>query len=236
MRFYFIDKGNAESIKEEIGKLVSVKLPNYYKIDSIEDIQVLTPMKKDLTGVRKLNSVLQNLLNPMLPNKNEIVIGDRIFREKDKVMQLKNNYNLEYTTKDNAAGSGIFNGDIGYITSIDSLEGRVNVIFDNEKVVELDRKALDDIDLAYAMTIHKSQGSEFKVVVLPIWWGPPMLMTRNLIYTAITRAKNVVVMVGNRSALKRMVDNDLISERYSKLSERLVNGVENYRSLYESKS
>ena len=91
------------------------------------------------------------------------------------------------------------------------------MIFDNEKVVELDRKALDDIDLAYAMTIHKSQGSEFKVVVLPIWWGPPMLMTRNLIYTAITRAKNVVVMVGNRSALKRMIDNDLISERYSKL-------------------
>lgn len=229
MRFYFIDKENAESIKEEIGKLVSVKLPNYYKIDSIEDIQVLTPMKKDLTGVRKLNSALQNLLNPMLPNKNEIVIGDRIFREKDKVMQLKNNYNLEYTTEENGTGSGIFNGDIGYITSIDALEGRVNVIFDNEKVVELDRKALDDIDLAYAMTIHKSQGSEFKVVVLPIWWGSPMLMTRNLIYTAITRAKNVVVMVGNRSALKRMIDNDLISERYSKLRERLVNGVEKYR-------
>ena len=134
-------------------------------------------MKKDLTGVRKLNSALQNLLNPMLPNKNEIVIGDRIFREKDKVMQLKNNYNLEYTTEKNGTGSGIFNGDIGYITSIDVLEGRVNVIFDNEKVVELDRKALDDIDLAYAMTIHKSQGSEFKVVVLPIWWEPPMLMT-----------------------------------------------------------
>ena len=189
--------------------LVQEKMPKYVDA-SPNDIQVLTPMKKGELGVEKLNQVLQNYLNPSKPGKEEKEAHGCIFREKDKVMQIKNNYQMEWeirsefnTLVDN--GTGVFNGDVGIIKSINNFAEIVTVEFDEGKTVEYKFSQLDELELAYAITIHKSQGSEYPAIVMPIFMGPKMLMNRNLLYTAVTRAKKCVTIVGSSNMVQLMI-------------------------------
>ncbi len=219
--FYFISKRKHDGIAETIKGLCVDRLPKFNNYDPVKDIQVLTPMKKGTLGMIKLNQELQSTLNPPNSYKNEKTINDRTFRVGDKIMQMKNNYNLKWKKEDASEGEGVFNGDFGYIQEIDNEEKEMKVLFDEEKMVTYDFSQLDELELAYSITIHKSQGSEFPVIIIPICYGPPMLFTRNLLYTAVTRAKNLVVMVGMEGGLKYMVDNYRIINRYSGLKARL---------------
>jgi exodeoxyribonuclease V alpha subunit len=225
--FFFIQKNLNEDIVEEILNLIDKRLPSYKDgFDPMRDIQVLSPMRKGEVGIYNLNNKIQHILNPPSKNKEEKKFRDYVLREGDKVMQIKNNYNLNWESisgKGETHGTGVFNGDIGYIEKIDNEDQKVTVIFDDDKRVEYDFTSLDELELAYAITIHKSQGSEFPVVVIPVSYGPPMLMTRNLIYTAVTRAKKLVVLVGQRQALFSMINNNTITERFSGLKSRIAN-------------
>lgn len=218
--FFFITESNENKSLEIITDLVNRRLPGYYGF-SPQDIQVLSPMRKGVVGVNNLNKNLQKKLNP---KNREIKMGDNIFRLKDKVMQIKNNYNLEYKIENEfykEEGEGVFNGDIGYIIEVDEEERELIVLYDDVKKVKYKYEDLDELTLAYASTIHKSQGSEFKAIVIPITYAPYILLTRNLIYTAITRAKELVVLVGEYKYLSMMIKNNRISKRYSKLCEKL---------------
>jgi exodeoxyribonuclease V alpha subunit len=201
---------------------------NFGNYDTLKDIQILTPTKKGDTGTKNLNKELQKVLNPKSPFKNEKEYGDVIFREGDKVMQVKNNYDTYWESIDGKAyGSGVFNGDLGIIRKIE--EGNIQVIFDEEKVVNYDYGILDELEHAYAITIHKSQGSEFPVVLIPIIKGPPMLLTRNLLYTAITRAKELLVIVGNESVVNYMVNNVNTKTRNTGLKFKLLKYMELFK-------
>lgn len=223
--FYFIQEPNPKKIADTIIQLCKDRLPNYYGIDPLKDIQVLSPMKKGDVGTNTLNKQLQGALNPKGFGKKEKVVGDELFRIGDKVMQIKNNYSTEWEIiKDGVfqeKGEGVFNGDLGFILDIDDEDRVMKILFDDEKEVEYSFNQLDELKLSYATTIHKSQGSEFQVVVMPIYWGPPMLLTRNLLYTAITRAKRLVVLVGEEKYLKSMINNNRISKRYSSLDYKI---------------
>ncbi len=223
--FYFMSRNKNDDILNTIIGLVKERLPKHYKFDSIRDIQVLTPMKKGDVGTLNLNKELQNYLNPPDKYKREKELKEKTFRVGDKVMQIKNNYTLKWTSLDIDAeeqrGEGVFNGDMGYVQYINPEEQELTVFFDDNRSVVYSYTQLDELELAYSITIHKSQGSEFPVVVMPVTWGPPMLLTRNLLYTAITRAKSLVVLVGTENYLNRMVDNNKIVERYSGLGIRL---------------
>ncbi len=228
--FYFLSQVNPLSSLETIIELNNKRLPDFYDYHPLKDIQVLTPMKKGDVGINSLNKKLQETLNPKSIFKAEKKIGDEILRVGDKVMQIKNNYNLEWT-KDIGGikaekGQGVFNGDFGYIESIDHEDNIVKVIFDDERVVEYGFNSLDELKLSYAITIHKSQGSEFPVVIIPVHWGPPMLLTRNLIYTAITRARELVVLVGEERYLQMMIKNNRIVKRYSSLDRKIREYIE----------
>ena len=210
---------------ESVVALVKTRLPGYMDLDSLRDIQVMAPMKRGEVGVFALNTLLQSALNP--PGRDakgrerpEIQHGGVIFRSGDKVMQVRNNYDLAWT-RDEEKGEGVFNGDIGYIVAVDRRARALSVEFDDGRVADYDETLLDDLDLAYCMSVHKSQGSEFDAVVLPLISGPPMLMTRNLLYTAVTRAKKLVVIVGRENCIQAMVDNNHILRRYSALDWRL---------------
>ena len=220
--FFFEKKENLTAIAQSVCALVTRRLPGYYHIDPVRDIQVLAPMKKGEAGVFALNRMLQEQLNPPSRHKKERLSGETRFREGDKVMQVRNNYQAEWTRGDmerEEEGVGIYNGDIGVIESIG--DDGVLVYFDDDRRVTYDEAMLQDLELAYAMTIHKSQGSEFPTVVLALLPGPPQMMVRNLLYTAVTRAKQRVVMVGSEGVLRRMVENDKTAHRYSALGERL---------------
>ena len=219
--FFFEKKENLTAIAQSVCALVTRRLPGYYHIDPVRDIQVLAPMKKGEAGVFALNRMLQEQLNPPSRHKKERLSGETRFREGDKVMQVRNNYQAEWTRGDmeREEGIGIYNGDIGVIESIG--DDGVLVYFDDDRRVTYDEAMLQDLELAYAMTIHKSQGSEFPTVVLALLPGPPQMMVRNLLYTAVTRAKQRVVMVGSEGVLRRMVENDKTAHRYSALGERL---------------
>ena len=223
--FYFISRNRKEEILYTIISLVKERLPKYYKFDPIKDIQVLTPMKKGNIGTLNLNKELQNYLNPPDNYKKEKELREKLFRVGDKVMQVKNNYILKWQSLDADAeeqyGEGVFNGDIGYIKHIDTEDEELTVVFDDNRSVVYNFSQLDQLELAYSITIHKSQGSEFPVIVMPVTWAPPMLLTRNILYTAITRAKSLVVLVGTGDYLKQMIDNNKIVERYSGLGTRL---------------
>jgi exodeoxyribonuclease V alpha subunit len=185
------------------------------------EAQVLTPIKKNLLGSLNLNKELQRVINPPSAEKNELVLGARIFRTGDRVMQLKNNYNLKWITKDDfSEGEGVFNGDMGVIQSIDD-DGMVTVCFDDSRYANYDPADMDQLDHAYAITVHKSQGSEFDTIILPVFGAPPMLATRNLLYTAVTRGKNRVVIVGAEGRFHAMIDNDSHRDRWSALSHFL---------------
>ena len=221
--FFLLQRKGEQEILDTMKELCCKRLPDFYSdLDPIRDLQVLTPVKKGLLGVASLNGQLQAVLNPPDPLKKEKVLKQRTFREGDKVMQMRNNYEIEWKREDDfSEGQGVFNGDIGYIRSIDTEFNELLVIFEDVKAVRYDFTRMDELELAYAVTVHKSQGSEYPVIVMPMAWFPPMLATRNLLYTAVTRAKRAAVLVGNRNVMNGMVDNNRIVERYSGLKARL---------------
>ena len=186
------------------------------------DIQVITPVKSRRLGTNSLNGELQEAHNPPSPDKSEIPHGRRVFREGDKVMQMKNDYGLPWVdTKTLETGEGIFNGDIGFIQGISEEQGVVSVLFDGTRLVKYNKDGLENLELAYAITVHKSQGSEYPCVVMPMMFVPPMLATRNLLYTAVTRGKELVVLVGSEERMRLMIGNTGSEGRYSALGDFL---------------
>ena len=218
--FFFVEAENTEKTYEKLIELVDKRLPTAYGIDNFSDIQVISPMKKTAVGVNALNRGLQEILNPQDDKKAEKKSDIKTLRVGDKVMQIKNNYDLKWK-REYDEGYGVYNGDIGRISEIKPTT--VTVTFDDGKVVVYENAMLEELELAYAITVHKSQGSEFNTVIIPIFWGTEKLFSRNLLYTAITRAKNMVVLVGQRAALLKMVDNDYEAKRFSYLKELLLN-------------
>jgi exodeoxyribonuclease V alpha subunit len=204
---------------QTIVEICADRLPKAYKWDPLSDIQVICPSKKGETGTQNLNKLLQNALNPAEKGKNEILVAGRIFRIGDKVMQVKNNYNIEWESP-TEKGTGIFNGDIGILTAIDSKTLLVTVNFDG-RVATIPGEYLSELELAYAITVHKSQGSEFKAVIIPTINVLPNLAYRNLLYTAVTRAKDMLVTVGSAQMIEAMTQNDKKAKRYSALSHFL---------------
>ena len=218
--FFLERKDSVQDAAASVVALVKTRLPNYKGFDSLRGIQVMAPMKRGEIGVFALNRMLQAALNPPSPAKPELPRGETIFRLGDKVMQIRNNYDLEWH-RGAEEGQGVFNGDIGYIVAVDRSEATLTVEFDDARVAEYDEAILDELEHAYCMSVHKSQGSEFEAVVMPLVTGPRMLMTRNLLYTAVTRAKKLVVLVGRETCVRQMVDNNHIMHRYSALERRL---------------
>ena len=221
--FFFLKRQDANTIISVVIALIQKKLPKYVGADPF-DIQVLTPMRKGLLGVERLNTILQQYLNPPDKSKEEKEYGDKLFRVGDKVMQIKNNYQLEWeiATKYGLVvdkGIGVFNGDIGRITSINSYTETVEVEYEEKKKVNYPFQLLDELELAYAITIHKSQGSEYPAVVIPLLQGPRQLYHRNLIYTAVTRAKKCVTLVGSDVTFQEMIRNANEQNRYTSLVE-----------------
>ncbi len=226
--FFMIGKNTEMEICETILSLCGTRLPRYYKdLDPLRDIQVLTPVKKGLVGTYHLNEVLQRILNPPEEGKAELQSGGRILRVGDKVMQIRNNYGREWRSYTGyEEGEGVFNGDIGFITEIDEDDGYLTVLYDDVKYVQYELSDLDEIEPAFAMTIHKSQGSEFPVVVIPAGRFPQMLANRNLLYTGITRAKQGLILVGSLKALYAMIDHNSTSLRHTGLCENLKKSLE----------
>jgi len=233
--FFFMRQNSNKEILDIIVDLYISRLSTKYNLDPIKEIQVLSPMKKGEVGVFELNNKLQNSINPPSKLKKEKQFGQYIFRVGDKVMQTKNNYQASWSmTCDDGkilTGEGVYNGDIGYIIFIDEIMQEVFVQFEDQKEVSYSYNQLDELILAYATTIHKSQGSEFPVIIMPIVWGPPMLLTRNLLYTAITRAKQLVVLVGHEKFIQAMINNNKIDNRYSALDYRLSSVYSSYEYL-----
>ena len=225
MDFFFLKRYDADVIISVVLQLIKQKLPKF--VDATPyDIQVLTPMRKGLLGVERLNGILQRYLNPPSPQKREKEHGDILFREGDKIMQTRNNYQLEWEIRTKYGlsvdkGTGVFNGDMGIVREINDFAETMTVEFDEGRMVEYPYKLLDELELAYAITIHKSQGSEYPAVVIPLLSGPSMLMNRNLLYTAVTRARKCVTLVGNEVTFEQMVQNTSQQKRYSGLCDRL---------------
>ena len=224
--FFFLKRQDADTIISVILTLVKEKMPKYVDAD-IKEIQVLTPTRKGLIGVERLNGILQQYINPPEAGKNEWKGDTRIFREGDKVMQIKNNYQMEWVIEGKYGitidkGLGVFNGDVGIIKDINDWAKTVTVEFEEGRCVDYPFANLDELELAYAITIHKSQGSEYPAVVMPVIAGPRMLMNRNILYTAITRAKKCVTLVGDADVFYGMVDNTSQAKRYSGLRDRIV--------------
>lgn len=221
--FFFVHTAPGELLSSVVD-LCRRRLPATYHIDDLFSIQVISPSKKGEAGIRALNPALQEALNPPSPKKQERKVRDLIFREGDKVMQIKNNYDIPWTGRNGEKGTGVFNGDEGIITKIDPSASTLSVCFDGQRQVTYDFLQLDELELAYAITVHKSQGSEFDIVVIPMYQAPPMLLSRNLFYTAVTRARKLVVLVGNEIIMSRMVDQDRQAERFTALDTMLLEG------------
>ncbi len=221
--FFFERKLRAEEAADTIVALCSRRLPAFLKSsDPVRDIQPLSPTKKGACGVHQLNRLLQAALNPPDMRKKQTIARETVFREGDKVMHVKNNYQLEWRTDAGEEGTGVFNGDIGFITAVDNEEHIVSVCYDDERYVDYTFQQLEELELAYCLSVHKSQGGEFPCVVMPVVGGPPMLLTRNLFYTALTRARKLVVLVGQEKYIAEMVRNDHIATRFSALKKRLI--------------
>ncbi len=220
--FFMVNCSQPEQLCHTIADLCENRIPKAYGVDSVSQIQVLTPTRKSVIGVQSLNEILQQRLNPKNKRISEKTVGSYTFRIGDKVMQNKNNYNLEWTrVSDLEEGQGVFNGDVGFVTDINIPKRTMTVMFDDRRV-EYDFLGLDELELAYAVTVHKSQGSEFDVVIMPMFDTHRLLMTRNLLYTAITRAKKLVILVGKEEILKQFVENNNVLMRYSGLKEKLM--------------
>ncbi len=234
--FFFDCKEERADIFNSIVSLVTQRIPSFFKIEKSK-IQVLAPLKAGECGIENINVSLQEKINPPLPTKNEIKVGQTIFREGDKIMQTANNYNLEWEKRYEREnyfedGAGVFNGDIGYIHKIIPQTYEMVVWFEDGREVVYPRSELSQLSLAYAITIHKSQGSEFDAVVIPVTSGPSLIFTRNLIYTAVTRAKKLVVLVGSKSALKRMISNTYMAKRFTLLEKFLIEENKKYKLLF----
>ncbi|NLO85734.1 MAG: ATP-dependent RecD-like DNA helicase [Clostridiales bacterium] len=229
--FFFERKVMQSQAAQTICELLQSRLPKYlgfpkdkWQSEATRCIQVLSPTKKGDCGSHALNRLLQDALNPEHKHKDAIIHGDTEFRVGDKVIQTKNDYQIEYvrkTTFGTEEGTGVFNGDVGYIDHIDPAEHLMTVCFDDERIVTYQKQQLDSLELAYCLTVHKSQGSEFPAVVMPVVGGPPMLMARNLLYTALTRARRLVVLVGREEVISQMVQNNHVAKRYTTLCDRL---------------
>lgn len=224
--FFFLERNDVNVIYKHMIQLILEKLPSYVGAQPY-DIQVLTPMRKGKLGVETLNGILQKYLNPPSEQKKEHLGGNTLFREKDKVMQIKNNYQLEWEVVSQYGipidkGTGIFNGDIGIIQEISEYTRSMVIEFDEHRRVTYSFEQLDEIELAYAVTIHKAQGSEYPAVIMPLLSGPRMLFNRNLLYTGVTRARNCVTILGSSMTLRGMVDNNYENRRYTGLAERIV--------------
>ena len=223
--FFFLRRNDTNRIISNAIELIRDKLPAYVKAEPF-DIQVLTPMRKGPLGAVRLNAILQNYLNPPSPKKEEKIAGDRTFRVGDKVMQTKNNYQIPWEVRGRYGirrdeGCGIFNGDMGIVRSIDDFGKTIEIEFDEGRIVDYPLSEIEDLEHAYAVTIHKSQGSEYPAVILPLLSGPPMLMTRNLLYTAVTRARSAVVILGDEETVRGMIRNESELRRYTSLGERI---------------
>lgn len=225
--FLYIERENAQMALNATIGLLKTKLPGYVGTKE-QDIQVLTPMRNGILGVNSLNEQLQKFINPPSPDKSEKEIAGTIFREGDKVMQVKNNYQLSWEQRSASGrifdtGSGIFNGDMGIVTKINNTTNYIEVVFDDDRYVTYDTKQAEELELAYAITIHKSQGSEYPAVIMPLVSGVQMLMTRNLLYTGVTRAKKCVCIVGRKEMFEAMIANEDQHKRYSGLKWQIVN-------------
>ncbi|MCR4990976.1 MAG: ATP-dependent RecD-like DNA helicase [Lachnospiraceae bacterium] len=223
--FFFLERNDSRVIYKHMVQLITEKLPGYVDATPF-DIQVLTPMKKGNLGVETLNGILQQYLNPNDGTKAEYEYKDRIFRTGDKVMQVKNDYQLEWQVLSRYnipvdSGKGVFNGDTGVIKSIDNAGRILTVEFDEKRQVDYDFSSLDELELAYAVTVHKSQGSEYPAVIFPILQGPRMLLNRNLFYTAVTRAKKCVTILGDPQTVRLMIENENTNDRYTSLKDRI---------------
>jgi exodeoxyribonuclease V alpha subunit len=223
--FFFLERNDADVIYKHMIQLIRDKLPGYVKA-SPYDIQVLTPMKKGPLGAIQLNLVLQKYLNPPDSSKKEHAYGDLIIREGDKVMQIRNNYQAKWEVvgKYNIpvdSGMGVYNGDMGIVKEINEYSQDIVVEFDEHRRVRYPFSELDEIELSYAITIHKSQGSEYPAVILPILGGPRMLLNRNLLYTAVTRARSTVCVLGSSKTLCEMTENEEQLKRYTGLADRI---------------
>ena len=219
--FFFVNRDDPMSIPDTIADLCARRLPTKYGFNSVSQIQVLTPTRKSLIGVQNLNIILQDKLNPPHPDKPEHSTNRCTFRLGDKVMQIKNNYQLEWEKIDDIeCGLGVFNGDVGFVSDINKQKQKLTVIFD-DRSVEYDFMLLDELELAYAATVHKSQGSEFDAVIIPMCETHRLLMTKNLLYTAITRAKKLVVLVGQEDVIRIYIGNDNVQKRFSGLKNKL---------------
>nr|WP_301912722.1 ATP-dependent RecD-like DNA helicase [uncultured Blautia sp.] len=223
--FFFLKRQDADIIIRVVIALIQEKLPRYVEAKPF-DIQVLTPMRKGLLGVERLNQILQRYLNPPEPSKKEKEYGQGLFREGDKVMQIRNNYQLEWEIRGRYEipvdkGVGVFNGDTGILKTINEFSETAEVEFEDGRCAEYSFKQLEELELAYAVTIHKSQGSEYPAVVIPLLSGPRMLLNRNLLYTAVTRARRCVTIVGSEETFREMIKNEKQQRRYSSLDIRL---------------
>lgn len=219
--FFMVNCSNSDNLARTIAQLCKTRIPKAYGVDSISQIQVITPSRKTVVGVQSLNEILQRTLNPIDADNFSKGAAVRNFRAGDKVMQNKNNYNLEWT-RENEKGMGVFNGDVGFVTSVNSFGGTLTVEYEDGKIVKYDANTLEELELAYAVTVHKSQGSEFDVVIMPMFDTHKLLMTRNLLYTAVTRAKKLVILVGREEILEQFVKNDKIQQRYSGLRDKMI--------------
>jgi|LGVF01.1.fsa_nt_gb exodeoxyribonuclease V alpha subunit len=229
--FFVIQYNKQREILDNLISLVSERLPKFYKFDPVKDIQIIAPIKNGMLGTKNINEVMQKTLNPQNGSKSEIQFQNKLFRAGDKVMQFRNNYNIQWLDRDTyLRGSGIFNGEIGYIETIDEVRKSMKVIFDEYKEVTFEYKDLNDIELSYGITIHKAQGSEFNAVVIPISFIPPKMASKNLLYTAVSRGKNLVVIIGDNKYLKQMID----SGNKDKRNSGLVDQFKKFELLSES--
>jgi exodeoxyribonuclease V alpha subunit len=219
--FFFLPCRSEQEVGQTIVDLCARRLPTNMKIPS-DQIQVLSPTRKGGVGTGNLNQLLQQKLNPSAPDKKERPFGDFIFREGDRVMQIRNNYDIMWKKTDGSAvGTGIFNGDIGTIRAIDPHMEQLSIVFDDDRQAEYDFTQLNELEPAYAMTVHKSQGSEYRAVVLSAWSGSPYLLNRSVLYTAVTRAKTLLIVVGREETVAAMAANAKVGRRYSGLKLRL---------------
>lgn len=220
--FFFMARENVRLASDLIVELISERLPKYFEVSPYE-IQILSPIKKSEVGVLELNKKIQTAVNPESDTRAEFKLGDRVFRTKDKVMQIKNNYEKEFTGYGGfESGKGIFNGDIGHIDAVDLRAKQFYVSFEDGKRCRYEFSEADNIEHAYAITVHKSQGSEFDIIIIPILALPPMMQSRNILYTALTRAKKAVVLVGSMYHIEKMIKSTKLIERNSSLADRIL--------------
>lgn len=220
--FFFLKRQTPQESAFTVADLFKNRLPKSYNVNPISSIQILSPTKKGPAGTVALNKLLQSHINPYDERRPQYVFGGITFRTGDKVMQTKNNYDMPYIRENGEDGIGVFNGDMGIIESISAREKYMTVVFDEDKTVEYPFSNLDELDLAYAITVHKSQGSEFPIVVMPVCTFSPMLMSRNLFYTAVTRARDMVVLVGSEKTVRNLTMNNQFHQRFTGLEEKLI--------------